>query len=207
MQLTSLGGARAEGHVDPGDYHWYLAFEPMPSLAFDRPSLQLVKGARLRKSGYLKVRDSYLVHWTMLRRYDSRKPADHYRLTAESFNVVADIMGFEKIEDTISTKTGPDTPEWKNAHFIDTDLTSKSPVSNVPSQSQPPMTADVSSSSLATAIKSHNVVASNPTRPASPAKEVILPLSISCKTLAQCMMPTIVCCFLLLLGRKIPSSD
>lgn len=111
-QLTSLNGSKVEDRIHPAHRHWYLPIYPVPPESLYRHQLQLADKVILRKPGYLSLRETYTVPRSMLRLYDTQKPASHYRLSVESFNAVAEILGVGTIDYTpnIPSKTSTTPP-------------------------------------------------------------------------------------------------
>lgn len=98
----------------------YLAIHPTdPPCLLLHPPLHLVNDIKLRKPGYLSIKQRYIVRLEMLELYDRRYPASHYRLTPESFAIVASIFSIP-VDTTATKKAGYDhgeeadgTPEIK----------------------------------------------------------------------------------------------
>ena len=94
LQLTTLRGrdlkARKYTYGHQYDHEFYLAIHPTePPCPFLYPQLRLVNDIWLRKPGYLSIKKRYTVPLSMLEPYDQNRPESHYRLTPESFAIVA----------------------------------------------------------------------------------------------------------------------
>lgn len=205
IQLTSLGGADIVDHVHPNHYIWYLPIFPTPSIFVDRLQLHLLNGVTLRKSGYLKVRDSYWVHRSMLEPYDYDMPDDYYRLTTGSYNIVADIMGLERLKrTTIAVANGVDA----TSRSVQPAHSRSAPIrlnSRVYSRPRPPMTADVSAPIDARSKASH-LRNEAPNNQNGLAKKIFITLYFSCAVLSGALILTILRCLLPLVGHNRPSS-
>ncbi len=73
-----------------------MAIYPQPTPTASFPQLRLVNDHQLRKPGYVNVRQSHLIHHSMLEHYDRLFP-EYFRLTDESFAIVAKRFEIEPV--------------------------------------------------------------------------------------------------------------
>ena len=81
----------------------YLPIYPQQSVAPGGVQLQLLD-LNLRKTGYLKIRDQYIVHTDMLRGYDRRYHASRFQLDLQSFNIVLQLLGLDRSRSPMEEK-------------------------------------------------------------------------------------------------------
>lgn len=91
--MTTLRSTKIEDREDPTQSSLYLDIYPKPAPCPAYPQLRLAGNVSLRKPGYICIQRRYVVHRSWLEKYDRNKPLDLYRLTDESYAVVAELFG------------------------------------------------------------------------------------------------------------------
>ena len=73
----------------------------MPSPSPFQPQLKLLNDAVLRKPGYVRVDECFVVHRDMLSLYDRSESSDHYRFDGLSYTILAERCGIESVTHSV----------------------------------------------------------------------------------------------------------
>ena len=103
-KLTTFGDCRLEDRHRRSKWDDFIAIHPRSPPAPAFPQLHLENERQLRKAGYINVTKQLTVDAGMLEPYSWLSPPNAYRLTAESFAIVAARFNIEIINPTLEQR-------------------------------------------------------------------------------------------------------
>lgn len=120
-----MGGENAEDR-DPTLQHLYLALHPKNPPSPEQPQLRLLDGVKLRKEGYLCVRNLYRVDRAVLEPLDIMPPG-YYRLDSRSLGIVKKTLHTGLPPSSSSVKTPAAGSQERSVHTNPTTASVRQP--------------------------------------------------------------------------------